>query len=411
MTRVTTEGRPRRIAIFLPSLRAGGVGRTTAVLANGLAQRGLTVDFLVGRGGGVHEDDLQPGVERIVLGAEPRIVARARILRAHPGPISELARPVVLALSDAPAARSLGPLARYLAARRPDALLAGKTWANLTALWARELAASPVRTLIVEHSYLSRQIADHAAPRWRHVRPLVARAYPRADRIVAVSAGVADDLSAVSAVPRHRIATIHNPLPVEEIRRRSREPSGLPWLGDDPVPVVLAAGRLVPDKDFEGLIEAFRILAERDPAPRLVILGEGPLRGRLEDRVAHAGLGERVALPGHVANPYAAMARARVFALSSRLEGLPGVLLEALACGCPVVSTDCQSGPREILEGGRFGTLVPPGDAEALARALERVLSAPSTASQGPERAAEFAADSAIDRYLRALLEGSEGPR
>jgi glycosyltransferase involved in cell wall biosynthesis len=234
--------------------------------------------------------------------------------------------------------------------------------------------------------------------------------YPLATAITSVSDGVSDDLARVAGIDRARIQTIYNPIDAARIRALAAEPAGHAWLADPKLRVVLGAGRLSPQKDFATLVDAFGLLLERDrdaASLRLVILGEGDEREALEGRVRELGLTERVDLPGFVENPFRFMGRAAAFALSSEWEGLPGALLEALACGCPVVSTDCPSGPREILEGGavgKVGELVPVRDAAALAGALGRLLDHPTERSLLVRRAADFEADAAIDRYLRVLL-------
>jgi len=188
----------------------------------------------------------------------------------------------------------------------------------------------------------------------------------------------------------------------DDLDALASEPIEHPWLVPGPPPVVLAAGRLTAQKDFPTLLRAFaRLVPERDL--RLMILGEGPDRAALEAEIEALGLGDRVALLGFQANPFSYMARARLFVLSSAWEGLPGVLIQAMACGTPVVSTDCPSGPREVLEGGRLGPLVPVGDAEALARAIMQTLDAPLPAEILKARAAQYGLAPVSRRYLAAL--------
>jgi glycosyltransferase involved in cell wall biosynthesis len=191
---------------------------------------------------------------------------------------------------------------------------------------------------------------------------------------------------------------------------KAAEPAPHPWLEPGQPPVVMGLGRLVPQKDFPTLIRAFaRVRAER-PA-RLLIVGPGSAAAQAELRALAAALGcaEDTALPGPTLNPFAYLARAGVFVLSSLHEGLPGVVIQALACGAPVVATDCPSGPREILKGGRFGRLVPMGDAAAIAEAITATLDAPGDRAPRVARAMEFSVDRSVDRYL-ALLAGTGFP-
>ena len=233
------------------------------------------------------------------------------------------------------------------------------------------------------------------------------RWYRRATAVVAVSDGVADDLARTTGLPRAQITTVHNGLDLDLVRRRAPERPEHPWLdGASGPPVILAVGRLEPQKDFATLLDAFALLRRLKPA-RLIVLGEGRERERLQAKARDLGLGGEVDLPGVSLNPYPYMARAALFALSSRWEGFPNVLLEALACGCPVVSTDCLAGPREILENGMFGRLVPVGDATALAEAMAATLDAPPLRRSLVRRAAAFRADTMAEVYLGLLL----GPR
>jgi glycosyltransferase involved in cell wall biosynthesis len=225
--------------------------------------------------------------------------------------------------------------------------------------------------------------------------------YPWADGVIAVSSGVADDLAATIGLSRDRIDFIYNPIDTTAVRQRAEEPFEHPWLAPGEPPVVLGVGRLTAAKDFSVLVRAFAELRTQRRA-RLVILGEGELRPDLQALIAELGLPKDVIMPGFCDNPFVWMRRAEVFVLSSAWEGLPGTLIQAMACGTPVVSTDCPSGPAEILEKGKWGRLVPVGNAGALAQAILATLedvTRPDVAS----RAADFSIDSAVDGYLRVL--------
>jgi glycosyltransferase involved in cell wall biosynthesis len=197
--------------------------------------------------------------------------------------------------------------------------------------------------------------------------------YPLADGIVTVSRGVAEDLAAYAGIPLERIRVIYNPVVSEGLLQAARQPIRHPLFVDNQCPLILGAGRLTEQKDFFTLIKAFDIVRRKIPS-RLVILGDGEERSNLENLIRSRGLQDMVDLPGFEINPFAFMKRASVFVLSSKWEGLPNVLIQALICGCPVVSTDCLSGPAEILKGGEYGHLVPVGDVEAIAVAIEAVL-------------------------------------
>lgn len=398
------------VAFLLPSLAGGGVGRAVLRLAAAFRDAGHPVDLVTCKAEGPYLDAIPSGVRLVTLEHESWLASRMRLLCLDPGAATALARPALLAWRPAPVQPYLASLCQYLERRRPAVLLAAKTPTNLLALWAQRRSGDGIRVIVVEHSQLSQSIESTRRWRWRYIAPLVARAYAHADAIVCVSDGVADDLARVARLPRSRFMRIYNPVVMPELGEGAAEPPPHPWL--EPCagpPVVLAAGRLVPQKNFPLLLRAFAKLRAQRPA-RLLILGEGKQRTRLEALVQELGLEADVALPGYVANPYAAYARAALFVLSSDWEGLPTVLIEAMACGCPVVSTDCPSGPAEILDDGRYGKLVATGDAAALGAAMAETLDAPPAAETLRERAARFSLESSAREYrelVAALLSGA----
>jgi glycosyltransferase involved in cell wall biosynthesis len=239
--------------------------------------------------------------------------------------------------------------------------------------------------------------------RWRFVASLIGKVYPLAERIVTVSRGVADDLATCTGLPRVTIGTIYNPILTTEIAEKAQAPISHTWLPPTAIPVILGVGRLVPQKDFPTLLKAFAHVHRKQPA-RLLILGEGRERAKLEALASELGIAEKVLLPGFEPNPYAFMSQASVFVLSSAWEGLPNALIEALACGCPVVSTNCPSGPQEILGNGAFGPLVPVGEDRALAEAILHTLEQPPNSDRLRSRAAEFDIQTIAQQYLQALL-------
>ncbi len=399
---------PARIALFVHGLHGGGAERVVLDLADLFRQAGHHAEVVVGTLVGAHADDVPAGLPvRRVDPLRVRAFARWHALRADPGGFAQMARPVLFPAGTSKTVADLPGLVGYLRRERPDALLSVLSYGNLVALWARRLAGVPTRVVVSERNTLSQSCiaTSQRRRRWRnrHLPALIARTYPFADAITTVSDGVADDLAAMTGLPRERLVTVYNPVVTNRLLERVSEPLEHSWFQPGGPPVVLAAGRLRPQKDFETLLAAFAILRQRRPA-RLVVLGEGPDRAALEARARTLGFAADFAMPGFVRNPFAWMARAQVFALSSRFEGLPGTLIQAMACGCPVVSTDCPSGPREILEGGRHGELVPVGDPVALAAALERTLASPVTPEQLRGRAAAFSAERVAQNYLDLLL-------
>lgn len=297
--------------------------------------------------------------------------------------------------------------ARYLRAHRPTAVLTAKDHAAQVALLARMWGRVPVPVFVKVTNTLS------LVARRRLQRFMVRRLYPRADRIIGNSQGVCDDLAARFGIRRERIALIHNPTVTDDFPGRAAAPAGHAWLEcDDGVPVILGVGRFTPQKDFDMLLDAFARVRRRR-ACRLILLGDGPERAALEARAEHLGIRDDLDLPGFVPDALPWMARARVFALSSRYEGLSNVLIEAMAVGTAVVATDCPSGSSEILGAGRYGRLVPVGDAEAMAEALAAACDNPVDPALLEEGVERFRAGPVADRYLQVmgLAEGSGDDR
>src|SRR5262245_43972551 len=372
------------IALCIPDLEGGGAQRSMVDLAGGFAARGHRVDLLAIRPRGELRDALAPGVRLVPLG----------------GALTRL--PMVSGSKRRRALAAVPALARYLRAERPDALVATSHSTNVAASVAGRLVRRPTRVVLRFDSQLSRS-PRLAGTRMQRRRERRARRYfPWADAWVAISEGVADDAARVAGIPRARIAAIHNPVVTEELLRRARAPVDDAWLTPGRPPVVLGVGRLVAQKDFATLVRAFAQVRARREA-RLLVLGEGPERAGLERLASELGVGADVRFAGRVPDAPAYMARAAVFALSSAWEGFGRVVVEALAVGCPVASTDCPSGPREILAGGAYGPLVPVGDAEALAGAIASLLERPPPRERLLERAQAFTLERGVERYLEVL--------
>lgn len=334
-----------RVALFLPSLGYGGVERVMLHLAGGFSEMGFAIDVVAADASGEFRGKVPSAVRVVDLGA-------TRV------------------------ASSLPALVRYLRATKPTVLIAAMTHCGAAALLARSMAGTATRVIVTEHAPLANVIDASRRLRVHAMRWVVRWLYPRADAVVAVSRGVARDIEALMRCPAGTVHVIYNPVVTPELLERGRATVEEEWFRAGAPPVVLAVGRLEPEKDFETLLRAFAQLRERRPA-RILILGEGSHRAALEQLARELGIQADVRLPGFCPNPYPYMRAASVLALSSRWEGLGIVLVEALALGTPVVSTDCPSGPREILRGGEYGALVPVGDSRAMAQALEQALHQP----------------------------------
>ncbi len=392
-TPVDVAGRVKRIAVFIYALTGGGAQRRTLTLVNGFTRRGYAVDLVTVRGRGLLNDQLLPPARHVALDARWSIW--------HPGELT--------GKRSLKGYFAIPGLARYLKREAPDILLSAASHANIPAVLAW-LRAGKRMPLVLRASNHPDGNLDHRPRRYRLFKPLYNRIggilYARANAVIAVSRGVADAIAGLTGLPRDRIRTIYNPMfddsgPAAPAWQAAG-PAPHPWLEPGNPPVILGAGRLATQKDFGTLIRAFAVL-RRQRAARLVILGEGAKRERLERLVQRLGIGDDVLLPGYVHDAPRWMARAGVFVLSSLWEGLPGVLIEALAAGCPVVAVDCPSGPREILDDGRYGTLVPVRDPAAMAAAIAGALDSPRVPDLRRSRALEFGLSRGVTEYLEFL--------
>jgi glycosyltransferase involved in cell wall biosynthesis len=359
------------LALYLPHLHQGGAELSMLRLAAGLARGGLRVDLVV------HS-----------------------LADAH---ISVPANVQVHTLGTGGSLDSLRALAQWLRQHRPRWLLSAFPHSNVTAVAARALAGVRCFCVLTEHAPLRLQISRQPSWRYKLLPPLVRWAYPRADAVVAVSGGVQADLRDMLG-PRLRLQTLHNPVLDDGPVNQPHTTTPLhPWLLDTSLSVVLSVSRLSDEKDLPTLLRAFARLHARRPQTRLLLAGEGPARATLQALVAQLQLGAVVALPGRIEGPRSWMQKATVFAMASTYEGFGNTLVEALASGTAVVSTDCPVGPREILAGGRYGSLVPVGDFKAMARALQNAVDNPGAPAAAVAHAAQFSDAAACAAYRHLL--------
>lgn len=293
-------------------------------------------------------------------------------------------------------------LAQYLKRNQPEVMLVAKDRPGRAALKARKKAAVETRIVIRLGTNLSAALAHKPGwQRWLRAQPLK-RGYLGVDHIVPVSQGVAEDTAKVTGLPLDRMTVIRNPVITPAMLGASSQRPQHRWFSQDKVPVILAAGRLTVQKDFTTLLKAFAHLQKQTPA-YLIIIGDGALRQELEDLIGQLGMKESVDLPGFQSNPHAWMKAADLFVLSSRWEGSPNVLTEAIALGTAVVSTDCPSGPVELLQQGKFGRLVPVGDVKALASAMHQTLENPLDSETLKLAASEYTAENSANHYWQVL--------
>jgi len=404
------EARAAHIAIFLDHLRGGGVQKMRLIIARGLAERGHRVDLVLCDVSGPLRDQVPETVNLVELRPAGILRAGALVLATDPGNSGALLTSLLLSREISPTLRYFPDLVRYLKVVRPDAILSATPDMNIEASLARRRAGVAARLVVSEHNTLLQGHPLGSGWRGSVLASMLRRAYRHVDAIIGVSDGVAEDIVKRTGLPRESVRTVYNPTVTPGLLQKVGEPLDHPWFSPDCPPVILGVGRLGDAKDFPNLIRAFARVREQRPV-RLVILGEAKKAEKTAKRqlelmslAGELGVDADVQLPGFVQNPYAYMARAAVFAMSSVHEGLPNVLIEALACGCPAVSTDCPSGPAEILEYGRFGPLVPLRDHVALADAIVRTLESPPDAKILRERGAMFSVERAVNKYEELLL-------
>jgi glycosyltransferase involved in cell wall biosynthesis len=308
----------------------------------------------------------------------------------------------VVRLRTSHALTAVPAMVRYLLKRRPDVMLTQRIRVNIVALRARRIARVKTRIFATFNTHVSARLSSLPESKAERERQKLRRYYPRNDGLIAISRGVAEDAASLVGVAADRIPVIYNPVVTPQLFEQAEQPLDDPWFEDPETPVILGVGRLEPPKNFHDLIDAYaKIRAKRQC--RLVILGEGKNRNDLVAQVNSLGLQDDVRLTGFVSNPYRYMRRAAVFALASSWEGLGNALIESMAVGTPVVATDCPSGPREILEGGKHGRLVPVNDPDALADAIIATLDSPPDRESLRRAASRFEAGASARRYLEVM--------
>ena len=377
-----------KIALFCSSLHFGGIEKVALILAGELARKkDLSVDLVVLRGKGDFLSMASSAVNLVCLDCT--------------------SQPLALFFP-------FSKLARYFSEARPDVVLSLGHSTNCLVACAKLLRRFPFRLLVSEHSsFGTRMEADAKFHQWRRIAR-VRFLYRHAELCVCVSQGVADELTDLRVVPREKIRVIYNPAAYFWPVASTKEPPGHFWLtraDEECPPMILSAGRLIGLKGLDTLIRAFaRLRRDMGIDARLMILGEGPERPNLENLAKTLNVERDVCFTGFVLNPQIYMEKAAIVALSSHYEGLPNVLIEALSCGVNIVSTDCKSGPREILEDGRWGSLVPVGDDGAFAAALRDALTNPLPAGDLRERAKYFSVERSVEAYYDVILGDRKNP-
>jgi glycosyltransferase involved in cell wall biosynthesis len=372
MAAMDSKTRPIQLFIVRPTLGQGGADRVTLTLLKSLNRQHFDLTLVLSKRVGEFLEDVPADVQVLSLNA-PNLWF------------------------------SWFPLWRLLRQHRPDILFSTSGGANIPAVIAFKLARLRGRLVLSERNTL---FHSGLTAKRRLVVWFKRTLYNQADRITAVSQGVQNDVVETLGIQADHVQVIYNPIVDDTLHQAAQEPVTHPWFQQD-IPIVLAAGRLVVQKDFQTLLRAFAQVRNGRPA-RLVILGEGPLEPELKALSRELGIEPDVWFGGFDKNPFKYMAKCAVFVLSSLHEGLPGVLIQAMACGAPVIATDCPFGPAEIItEPGKDGILVPVGDVKALVEKLEFLLSHPEIRQQMGEAARHsverFSVETILSHYVAAL--------
>jgi glycosyltransferase involved in cell wall biosynthesis len=360
-----------RIAFFLPNLSGGGAQRVAINLAIEFLRLGYQVDFVLARTEGELLRDLPMQINLVELKV-------SRVLFAIHG------------------------LAKYLRTIKPHAIIAAPNHTHQAVLFTKIVWRIDTRIILRIGNHVS-TVRENSTKIQEKIYPFIIWLFQSfVDRFIAVSQSVADDLTKEIKISPERITVIYNPVLRDEINLRKNSNLEHPWFNDKSKPVILAVGRLVTQKDYPTLLHAFAIVRKHRSA-KLVILGDGPLLGKLQELVDGLGIQNDVAFLGFDINPYRYMSRCKVFVLASAWEGFPNVLAEALACGSQAVATDCPGGSAEILTGGKFGFLCPVGDPTALAETIIQAIDKPLPVEKIKKRALEFSATASAAHYLKAM--------
>ena len=359
----------RRVAIFLPNLRLGGAERLHVNLAEEWSHSDVSTEFVLRNATGE------------LLGLLP---ASATVVDLQ-----------------APRVRNvLWPLIEYFKQSKPDAIIAAMWPLTVLAPLAARLTGYKGRVIVSEHSPLSIAYSRHGQLHRLALRVSQRLCYQLADVKVAASSGIADDLATLSCLPREQFKVIYNPAALGKVNTRSVCPE---QLIDRPGPIILTVGALKPVKRHDLLIEAFSRLPLSLRAT-LCILGEGQMREQLRRQIDRLGLQDKVLLPGFALDTGPWYAHSDLFVLSSDYEGFGNVIVEAMEYGVPIVSTDCPVGPREILEDGKYGRMVPLNDPGALAQAFIATLSEKRDRSDLKVRARDFSIKTIAQQYLESIF-------
>ncbi|MEC4620511.1 glycosyltransferase [Bacillus paranthracis] len=358
----------KRVAFFLSSLDGGGVERMTLNLSQELSDRGYDVDLIVCNLKGGYVKEIPSSVNVYNLDVNKGIL-------------------------------SIFKLKKYLKSRKPEVFISAKDYLNIIAIIAKLLSRIKTNLIVSTRVNISTQLSHGFTWKLKIISSLIKYFYPYANKVVAVSEGVKADLMKLTKLNSKDINVIYNPVITKGLEEKLAEEIYHPWLESTNIPVIVTVARLHPQKDLQTLLKAMAII-KKTKEVRLIVVGDGPERNKLDNFISELKLENSVSLVGFKANPYPYLKKSSLFVLSSLYEGFGNVLVEALFAGIPIVSTDCPSGPAEILNNGEFGILVPVGNADELAKAIIKKLEQEKNIESLQARANEFTVQRALEKYI-----------
>jgi len=363
----------KTISLVITTLLTGGAERSVVNFANGLSQSGYAVEIVLGEKEGELLSDVDEEVE-VVEVSSPGI-GKIGALSLIPG------------------------IMNYLMTNEPDVVISFMRHVNIATILSHRLSYSDSFLIVSERNSLdySKGLKEELVTVTQKIL------YRSPELVVPNSDSIKKELVNELGLPDESIRTIYNPTIGPEFYNKTKEPVDHPWFNDSDINVILGVGSLIHQKGFDVLIESLKYID--DDSIRLAIIGEGPLRNELEDKAANMDMEKRVSLLGHRSNPYSFMSNADVFVLSSRWEGLPNVVIEALTCGCPVIATNCPGGTNEILSDGEYGLLVPTEDPKAIGEAVEFVMESESEPGELIRRGEQFSMDNSVENIEEIIDE------
>ncbi len=376
-----------KIAVFIPNLCGGGAERAMLNLVTEFTKRGTPIDFVTIEAKGPYVNFLPKEVHLIEL--QPQLFKHLSLLQSR---FLQLLKHIAIVAS----------LVKHIKKSNIHILLTTLRVSNIISLIIKKYFIKEIMLIVRIENTLSIESSKSKSWKTRFVTKILKSLLPIANAIIVNSKGSSDDIKLHIPTVSHLVHIIYNPIVSSNIKTQAVRPIHHPWIGDTGFNLILSVGRLEPQKDLATLLKAFAELIKLQSS-RLIILGQGPEEHNLKKISNNLGIKSFVDFVGFQLNPFSWMAKADVFVLSSLFEGLPNALIEAMACGTPVVSTNCHSGPREILKGGKLGKLVPVGDYKELASAVMETLKKPIASTLLMKRAQDFSIDLSTDKYTNII--------